>query len=390
MNAGIGIRTFRTPSAIEEVREVWKSWQYHPNSDVDFYLTVNRLRPQILRPHVMVLYRDNHPDAMLAGRIVNERIAFKAGYKTIFGVNARVLSIAYGGLLGNLSSENSQAMLKEVTCSLRRGEAEAVRFKDIPMNSDFFRTVAQAGGRLRDRSITPNEHWRLNLPGDYAEFLKSRSSKIRQDIRRYARRFREAYGNDIEIRCYRHRTELDRMCVDMETISAKTYHRGLGVGFADSAETRGLFAMASDREWLRAYVLYVRGTPCAFWEGLMYRQSFFPTNTAYDPAFEEHRPGAFLLMHIIEQLCGERVSQIDFGFGDANYKRWYSNQNWQEASLCIYAPSMKGLALIMLKTPMALAEHTVKKGLEKVQLLQRVKTLWRRHMCVRQQGAPAG
>jgi CelD/BcsL family acetyltransferase involved in cellulose biosynthesis len=176
----------------------------------------------------------------------------------------------------------------------------------------------------------------------------------------------------------------------METISAKTYHRGLGVGFADSAETRGLFEMALDHGWLRAYVLYVRGTPYAFWEGLMYRQSFFPISTAYDPALEEHRPGAFLLMHIVEQLCGERVNQIDFGLGDANYKRWYSNQNWQEAALCIYAPSMKGLALFMLKTPMALMEHTMKKSLEKARLLQRVKTLWRRHVCGRQQEAPAG
>jgi CelD/BcsL family acetyltransferase involved in cellulose biosynthesis len=176
----------------------------------------------------------------------------------------------------------------------------------------------------------------------------------------------------------------------MEAISAKTYHRGLGVGFTDSAETRGLFATALDHGWQRAYVLYVRGTPCAFWEGLTYRQSFFPTSTAYDPAFEEHRPGAFLLMHIIEQSCGERVSQIDFGFGDANYKRWYSNQNWQEASLCICAPSMKGFALFTMKTPMALVEHMVRKGLEKARLLQRVKTLWRRHVCGRQQIAPAG
>jgi len=381
MNDGITLRTLRTPSEIEMVREVWKSWQYHPNSDIDYFLTLNRLRPQILRPHVTVLYRDSRPEAMLAGRIVNERIAFKAGYKTIFSVRARLLSIAYGGLLGNLSSENSAALVGEITRSLRRGEADAVRLKEIPMESDFFRAAMQAGGLwFRDRFVTPNEHWRLNLPGDYAEFLKSRSPKIRQDIRRYARRFREAYGDDIRIQCYRRHTELDRMCVDMETISAKTYHRGLGVGFADSAETRGLFAMALDHGWQRAYVLYVRGTPCAFWEGLMYRQSFFPISTAYDPAFEEQRPGAFLLRHIIEQLCGERVSQIDFGLGDANYKRWYANQNWQEASLHLYAPNMKGLALFMMKTPLALAEHLARKGLEKARLLQRVKTLWRRHV----------
>lgn len=385
MSEALNIRVLRTSRELEEIRNIWTSWQYHPNSDMDFYLTVNRLRPQILRPHVMVLYRDNHPDAMLIGRIVNERIEFNVGYKTIFRPEARLLTIAYGGLLGSLSCQNSEALVKEITNSLSRGEADAARLKEIPMDSDLFRAAAQAGGLLfRHRLITPNEHWRLNLPGEFSEFLKSRSSNVRHNIRRYARRFRDAYGDGISVRCYRESTELDRMCIDMETIAAKTYHRGLGAGFADNAETRGLFELALHRGWLRAYVLYVRGTPCAFWQGLMYRQTFFTGSTAYDPSFEEYRPGAFLLMDLIEQLCREGVSRIDFGLGDANYKLRYCNESWQEGSLFIYAPTLRGLGLFMLKTPLDFADHLLRKGLERAQLLQRVKTVWRRNVRAKQ------
>jgi len=116
---------------------------------------------------------DSRPEAMLAGRIVNERIAFKAGYKTIFSVRARLLSIAYGGLLGNLSSENSAALGWRDHPVVapgrgRRGSAEG--------NSHGIRLLPSRNAGRRPMVSRPlrhsDEHWRLNLPGDYAEFLK--------------------------------------------------------------------------------------------------------------------------------------------------------------------------------------------------------------------------
>ena len=53
MQEGISVRVIRTTEEVEDIRDTWTSWQHHPNIDIDFYLTVNRLRPQILRPHVM-------------------------------------------------------------------------------------------------------------------------------------------------------------------------------------------------------------------------------------------------------------------------------------------------------------------------------------------------
>ena len=54
-------RIIRTREEIEDIRDLWVSWQSHPNSDIDFYLTVQRLRPKIVRPHVIVVYNDGRP-----------------------------------------------------------------------------------------------------------------------------------------------------------------------------------------------------------------------------------------------------------------------------------------------------------------------------------------
>jgi len=175
-------------------------------------------------------------------------------------------------------------------------------------------------------------------------------------------------------------TELDRMCVDMETISAKTYHRGLGVGFADSAETRGLFAMALDHGWQRAYVLYVRGTPCAFWEGLMYRQSFFS---------DQHRPTIRLSKSSDRGVPPEAHHRAIMRRAGEPDRFWIGRR---ELQTLVRQPELAGGLAAPVRSEyerpralydenaLALAEHLARKGLEKARLLQRVKTLWRRHV----------
>ena len=393
MNEGISIRTFRTPSEIEEIREVWKSWQYHPNADIDFFLTVNRVRPQILRPHVMVLYRDNRPEAMLVGRIVNERIAFKIGYKTILKPRARMLRIASNGLLGNLSRANSEVLVKKILDTLRRGESDLAVLSNVRADSLVYQAATRVPGFLsRDFFPRLQPHRSMTIPATVEDFHRRLSPKVRKNSK-WTKLLRE-FPNRLRIDCIRETDGLERMFRDVEEIAGKTYQRGLGVGFQDSTEMRERLSLEAERGRLRAFILYLAGRPSAFWVGTVYQRTFHGDFVGYDPEYGQYSPGMFLMMRVIEGFCKGQgsgdVAQIDFGCGDAQYKQILCHEQWQEASLLIFAPNVKGFALFLLKTPMALAEHAVRKGLEKVRLLQRVKTLWRRHARGRQQGVPTG
>lgn len=73
----------------------------------------------------------------------------------------------------------------------------------------------------------------------------------------------------------------------------------------------------------------------------------------------------------------EGVSALDFGPGYARYKEILSNRRWQETSVYIFAPSLKGINLNLARTVVVGMDQTIKKALANSGLLQKVKKAWR-------------
>ena len=95
-------------------------------------------------------------------------------------------------------------------------------------------------------------------------------------------------------------------------------------------------------------------------------------------------PGTFLIMRVMEGLCGhaedENVTQVDWGLGDAEYKALLGTHEWQEASVYVFAPTIEGLALNLIRTPAMVADVQLKRVLQRAKLLRRVKRLWRNRL----------
>ncbi|RLF33910.1 MAG: hypothetical protein DRN08_05085 [Thermoplasmata archaeon] len=236
----------------------------------------------------------------------------------------------------------------------------------------------------RDHSSFKNPHWRLSLPDSFNEFYKRQSKNSRHNIRNIANRMKKTYGENFSIRCFKEKGEIDQAMRDIETIAAKTYQRGLGVGFFNTSETRRKWMLAAEHQWYRIFVLYLDGKPCAFLTGYPYNRIFFADTTAYDPDYQYYHPGMFLLMRIIEEFCNEQnIEAIDFGFGDADYKRQYSNQNWQESCVYIFAPTFKGVRLNVIGTLIVVISQIAKTALEHSGALGWIKKKWRRHLTPR-------
>ena len=91
--------------------------------------------------------------------------------------------------------------------------------------------------------------------------------------------------------------------------------------------------------WFLAGLLYLHGEPVAFQLGTAYRGTYAASGTAFDPAHSEERPGTYLLMKVIEQLCADpAVDRLDFGFGDADYKRAFADESWVEQDVEVFEP----------------------------------------------------
>lgn len=371
-------RVIRSIPELEDLRSTWVSWQHHPNSDIDFYLTILGTRPEIVRPHIIVVYRGGRPDAMLIGRLEHRRFDLKIGYKAFLSPRCRSLTFIYEGLLGNGSPENSRVMLDEIMTSLRRGEADVAFFNSLKVDSPLFCSARTSPGFLsRDYSPDRREHWAMKLPRTFQEYYLSLSPRVRKNRRHEANMLNRKYSNNVKVTCVRAADEIDQLIPDLEGIASRTYHRGLGVGFEDSDEMRRRLLLDARQGRLRAYVLYVADKPSAFWLATLYGGTLHGRFTGYLPELAKYSPGTLILLKVIEDSCSSGVREIDFGLGDAWYKGVFCNDSWQEASLFVFGSSPRGLGLSLLRTPITALDRVGRSALRQVAVLARVKRAWR-------------
>ena len=91
----IETRVFRSVEELEVLRSSWNSWPTHRDSDFDFYLTILKAYPEIVRPHVIGLYRDGELISILVGRLDRKKIVFEIGYFKAFKLRSNCLTFVY-------------------------------------------------------------------------------------------------------------------------------------------------------------------------------------------------------------------------------------------------------------------------------------------------------
>jgi CelD/BcsL family acetyltransferase involved in cellulose biosynthesis len=340
------VQVARSFEEVEELRPTWERLQSgHVTSDIDFMLTYCRHTPGVLRPHVVVVEEDGVPVALAAARLEDTRLPARLGYKVVLDTPVRALTVVYGGLLGDASAR--PALLAAVGESIKDERLDLVRFRMIGLGSTKHADLTAVLPVVRKQRFLPKlRHWRAALPGTLDDFLARRSRRRRESVRRYSRRLERTYGDDARVEIVRDGEGLDQLFAESKIVHRETYQHVLGVGFSDENVQRRLAELAADRGWFRGYMLYLRDKPVAFWHGNSYRGSFGVVSTGFDPAHAEDRPGTYLLMRAVEDLSADGSTKvIDFGFGDAQYKRHFGDGFVEEQDVGIFQRRAKTIAL---------------------------------------------
>ena len=86
----------------------------------------------------------------------------------------------------------------------------------------------------------------------------------------------------------------------------------------------------------------------------------------------------FLLLRLIEDLAGRcGVHTIDFGIGDADYKRRLCDDSRETISVYLFAPTLRGLWLNTLRGTASGLGRASRATLERLGLLPWMKSRWR-------------
>ena len=340
------VRVARSFEEAEELRPAWARLQNdHITSDIDFVLTYCRHTQGVVRPHIVLLEENGEPVALAAGRLEDTNLPARLGYKVILNSRVRALTVVYGGLLGDAAS--MPPLLAAVGDSVKDERLDLVRFRMLELDSSQHTALTHGLPVLRKQRFAPKlRHWRSALPGTLDDFLAQRSRRRRESVRRYSRRLEKTYGDDVRVEVVRDGAGLEKLFAESMVVHQETYQHILGVGFSDANVQRRLAELAADRGWFRGYMLYLREKPVAFWHGNAYRGSFGVVSTGFDPAYADDRPGTYLLMRALEDLSGDGSAQVlDFGFGDADYKRHFGDDFVEEQDVGVFQRRPKTIAL---------------------------------------------
>lgn len=359
---------------------MWESWPGNRDSEINSYLTFLRSNAATVRPYVLVVDRGGRPEAMLVGRIDLGHINCRLGYLRL-SLPAKILCFVYGALRGNASSENCELIVNAVLQSLSDKEADVAYMNFLKEDSELCKLAKRRPGVLsRDYLCLTQQHYAATLPASVDEFYRGLSPKVRKNQRWQAKKLSELYSGDVVVRCFRKISEIENLAAEVERLASKSYQRGLGVGFFDTPAARNHLRLKAERGWLRGYVLYLGGKPCAFWIGDINQGTFGSDYLAFDAAFGKYSPGMFLITKVIEGFCDghqDGVTAVDFGPGHAQYKEVLSTHEWRETSIYIFAPTLRGISLNLARTSISGVDQVLKKALARTKLLQKIKKAWR-------------
>ena len=381
---GLEIVIARSLDEIETIRPIWEEMQHNEpfpvlNADIDRFLCVIEANGGSVRPYITLIKQNGQPIVMALGRLEEHPIEVKLGYKVLLSPKLRCLTIVYGGILGEPGEEVCSLLIGELIKALRRREVDVVYFNHLRTDSRIYQLSRKLPGALsRDYFPRVENHWSMSAPGDIDLFYQARSKKHRGNLKRYIRKLEKEYPNQVRVITYTEEDDLDDAIKAACQVSHSTYQHGLGWGFAGDSRIRDILTAAARQGWLCMSVLFINGEVGAFQLGLHYGKKYMLEQIGFDPKWKRLEIGTVLFLKVLEDICADPDTEsIDFGFGDADYKRSYGDKQWQEASVYIFAPRLYPVFINMLRTSATGLNRSLKYILNRTDLTGWVKRRWR-------------
>ncbi len=318
--------------------------------------------------------------AMVVGRLSRRRPAIALGYLRAPAPTLTFLDVVYGGVLAGDQPGDADEAAALLGLALDAGGASALSINHLAKDAPV-RAPALAGP-LRSAIEAPfAPHWRFSLdPQGWEKTMARFSSKHRYNIKRTDRLLVEHFGGEVETRVFRTEADLAEFAAGAAPLAARTYQAGLGAAFDDSPQWRSILGADARAGRMRCYWLVARGKPIAFQIGSSVGGVYFLESLGYDPDHRDHSPGTVLLLRSYALLAQEGVRTIDYGFGDAGYKRIYGTESWEESSVRVYgAGAPAALAAALDRTAEGIST-AARRAMANGGAIDRVKKAWRKRL----------
>jgi hypothetical protein len=227
-------------------------------------------------------------------------------------------------LVGGCGDGEVTRFLRTILDLLARREADCLYVEDLdvatPLWAGLERLVREDEAHLF-HPYRSQPHWWIRFPDDPERYFAKLGSKTRNTLRRKAKKLEHTL---VRVTA---RDDVADYLTRAQQVSATSWQgKRLGLRVAGDERERRFFERVADRGALRSYLLEHRGEPIAFLTGLQWRGRFILDETGFDARHAAASPGTVLLYRVLRDLAAQDCPQwLDFGAGDADYKRRFGN-----------------------------------------------------------------
>jgi CelD/BcsL family acetyltransferase involved in cellulose biosynthesis len=224
----------------------------------------------------------------------------------------RFLGHGLGDQLGPICAAHDQRGLagQALDCALEAvAEWDVVLGEQLPAWEGW---GERAGVRVLSQEGTP-----LIRAGGWDEYLSTRSSGARQEIRSDGRRLERRHKV-----AYRRADDATRLDSDLDTLFALHRRRfGTSTSFAAAERLHREFAAcALERGWLRLWLLELEGSPVAARYGFRFGGAECGYQSGWDPGWRSAGVGFILQVHVIRAAFEDGIREYRMLRGNEPYK----------------------------------------------------------------------
>jgi CelD/BcsL family acetyltransferase involved in cellulose biosynthesis len=378
-------RVLTSESDLESVRTEWARRvlelpRPHIEQHPDWLAIEGRATGQEGTRMVVTLHDDGRLVGVAPFLMRSFRWPCRLGYTSVAKFPMRLADLAGESLVAPDSPEAHEAMARALADA--SVPYQMIYLESTPVGSSLWRwlespAIAERFWLHRPGEVTP--HRLIELPDTFQAYLASFNGKSRRNIQNAIRKLEKSIDGALSLDRVTARSDVASFLERVERVQSRTWQaRSLGMEIRASAAQRERLGGYADRGWLRSYLLRAGETPLAFVIGFQADGTYYYNTVGYDLAFVDQRPGTALLYRLIEDLCAtNRPRWLDFGQGDSEYKRIFSNVEYDEASVYLLRKSAyTGVARASHRACEVVSRAT-RTGLDRLGLRERVRHILR-------------
>jgi Acetyltransferase (GNAT) domain len=220
----------------------------------------------------------------------------------------------------------------------------SIRLSPLDPSSHSFQTMLPA---FRLEGWVPFEffsfgNWYLPVKAPWSDYLASRSSTMRNTIKRMGKKF---LGDGGQLQLVTGSKNMKEAIAAYERVYAASWKKPEPYPLFSP----GLITMCAERGWLRLGLAWLNERPIAaqLWIVASGRAEIY--KVAYDEEFKAYSPGTLVTAMLMEHIIDiDKVTEVDYLIGDDPYKKtWMSHRRERWGVVAYNTKSIQGIFKIM-------------------------------------------